>query len=314
MEHAPSHVEVLDPVDRWLHLAAILGFAGAMLSAPLLELPRLALQLGIDKTSLVAVHGLCGALLLALWSFHLVRICLAWLEGRDPTGLLPRPADFGALAGTLLRGSSAAPRNRFTFRERFPYLFFLLAVPILSVSGWAVAHPATVVGMLGGRGLLTTAALHSAVGLLCVPPLVWHLYFAQLQPGVLFWNSAWLTGRSAWPKVLATRPEWAASLVRQYQPENALETEIPSVEALLAAGNTAGQQGEFKEAAASYRQALELYPGYAQAWFNLGVVLFRGGDHPGADQALRQFLQQDPFGPMASKAREILARLEGEGA
>ena len=97
VDHSPSRVEVLDPVDRWLHLAAILGFAGVLASGPLLQSPRLAAQLGLAKSLLVLVHGACGAALAALWSFHVVRICLAWLEGRNPTGLLPRPSDLREL-------------------------------------------------------------------------------------------------------------------------------------------------------------------------------------------------------------------------
>ncbi|MDF1553589.1 MAG: tetratricopeptide repeat protein [Deferrisomatales bacterium] len=310
MDHTPSRVEVLDPVDRWLHLAAIVGFLGVLASGPLLQSPRLAAQLGVGKPALVAAHGACGGVLAALWSFHLVRVCLAWLEGRNPTGLLPRPSDAGDLMRTLARGAAAAALGRFSYRERLPYLFFLLALPALALGGWAVSHPAGTVGLLGGSGLLLAADLHRALGLLCVPALVWHLYFAQVQPGVLYWNPAWLTGRAPWAQVQAVRPAWAASLVREFQPAEDGEAEGLSVEALLAAGNAAGRRGAFEEAAGCFRQAVELYPGYGQGWFNLGVVLARSGDGAGARRALEEFLRQDPFGPMATKAQQLLAKLE----
>jgi tetratricopeptide (TPR) repeat protein len=269
----------------------------------------LATQLGLAKSALVPVHGACGAALAALWSFHLVRVCLAWLEGRNPTGLLPRPSDLGDLVRVLTRGTAAAGLGRFSYRERWPYLFFLLGIPALVVGGWAVSHPATVVGVLGGGGLLRNADLHAALGLACVGALVWHLYFTQLQPGVLYWNPAWLTGRAPWRQVQATRPAWAASLVQEFRPAEAEAEDDLSVEALLATGNAAGRRGEFGEAAAAFRQAVALYPGYGQAWFNLGVVLARSGDGAGAREALEEFLRQDPFGAMAPKAKQLLAEI-----
>ena len=45
MEHAPQHVEVLDPVDRLLHAAALLGGGAALATGPLLEVPALAAAL-----------------------------------------------------------------------------------------------------------------------------------------------------------------------------------------------------------------------------------------------------------------------------
>lgn len=312
MDRSLLRVEVLDPVDRWLHVAAILGFTGVLASGPLLQSPRLAANLHLGRPLLVGLHGACGSLLLALWSFHLVRVCLAWLEGKNPTGLLPRPSDLGALFTTVVRGPTGAGLGRFSYRERLPYLFFLLAIPLLSSSGWTVSHPAAAVGLLGGPGLLQAAGLHAALALLCLPALVWHLYFALFQPGMLYWNPAWLTGRLHWAKVQAVYPGWAASLRPDFSPTIGQEEEARSVESLLAAGNAAGRRGEFSEAAEWYRQAVERYPGYGQAWFNLGVVLARGDDPVGARQALEQFLRQDPFGPMAGKARQLLADLEGQ--
>jgi len=313
VDRSSPRAEILDPVDRWLHLAAILGFAGVLASGPLLQSPRLAAQLHLGRPLLVGLHGACGGLLFALWSFHLVRVCLAWLEGKNPTGLLPRPSDLGALFSTVVRGPAAAKLGRFSYRERLPYLFFLLAIPLLGVSGWTVSHPATAVGLLGGPGLLQVAGLHAALALLCIPALVWHLYFALVQPGMLYWNPAWLTGRLDWAKVQTVYPEWAAALVPDLSPATGEEEEDRSVESLLAAGNAAGRRGDFAEAAECYREAVERYPGYGQAWFNLGVVLARSGDSAGARQALEQFLRHDPFGPMAGKARQLLAELEGQG-
>ncbi len=314
MSRAPERVELLDPVDRWLHLAAVLGLLGALGSGPFLEAPgRLPAGSG-GAAGMAALHGWCAAAALAGWAFHLVRVCLAWLEGRNPWGLVPRVADLRALVQALSwslglgrRGPEAA---RFSYRERLPYAVFLAVVPTLALSGWAVAHPARAAA-IGPDGLVSAAALHGALGACCVPFLLWHVYFAHFQPAALFWNGAWLTGRAPWARVAAMRPDWARELEGGLLAEEQPLEQAASVESLLEAGNRAAREGRYGEAAAAYEEALQLYPGYSQALFNLGLVRARGGDRSGAAAALRSFLEQDPFNPVAGRARDLLRELGG---
>jgi len=312
---APQRVEVLDPVDRWLHLAVAVGALGALATGPALESPPLAAAWGISPEMAGGLHGGCAGLTLLAWGLHLVRICLAWLEGRNPTGLLLRPRDVSAALSAVAWqagvGGKRPPVGRFSYRERVPYCAFLLALPLLGGTGWLVGHPQAAVGLLGGSGLLGAAQAHSAVGALLLPLVLWHLYFAHFQPGTLFWNGAWLTGRSPWFRVARVRPEWAAELRGDLDPMGKGEPEAPSVEALLEMGNVAAREGRHPEAEAAFLEALRLYPGYSQALFNLGIVRRRSGDGAGAIEALTRFLEQDPFSPVASKARELLRELGG---
>lgn len=318
MSSVPARVEILDPVDRWLHLGAALGGLGALATGPLLESPSLAAGWGLGRGAVAALHGWCAGALLLAWALHLTRVCLAWLEGRTPLGLLLRPADAVALIRSLawnlrlVRESLHA--GRFSYRERFPYTTFLFAVPVLGATGWAVSHPAAAFRILGGPGLLSVAQVHAAVGVVVLPFVVWHVYFAHLQPGALFWNGAWLTGQSPWARVAALRPGWARELAAEAVPASDRGEEAPSVESLLEAGNRAAREERFDDAERAFQEALRLYPAYSQALFNLGVVRSRKGDRAGAIVILERFLEADPFGPVSGRARQLLDALHREPA
>ncbi|MEW6487888.1 MAG: tetratricopeptide repeat protein [Thermodesulfobacteriota bacterium] len=318
MSPVPARVEVLDPVDRWLHLGAALGGLGALATGPFLESPSLASGFGPAAGALGSLHGWCAGALLLAWALHLTRICLAWLEGRTPLGLLLRPGDLAALVRCLawnLRVAREPPLpGRFSYRERLPYTALLLAVPVLGATGWAVSHPATAFRVLGAQGLLAAAQAHASAGVLLVPFVVWHVYFAHLQPGVLFWNGAWLTGQSPWTRVAALRPGWARELAADAAPARDRTQEAPSVESLLETGNRAAREGRLDVAEEAFLEALRLYPAYSQALFNLGVVRSRRGDRAGAADALERFLEADPFGPVSGRARTLLGELRGEPA
>ncbi|MBI5018060.1 MAG: tetratricopeptide repeat protein [Deltaproteobacteria bacterium] len=311
-------VRVLEPADLWAHGAAAMGTVAALLTGPLLHAPALAGRLGLSLAAAGTIHAAAAAIAGAGAALHLTRVCLAWLGGHETVGLLPSRADLRELLDALAFGAYLRPSppvwGRYSYREKVPYLAFGLGLPLSFATGYAVGFPEATVGLFGPRMLLTLASVHEAVGLVLVPFLLWHLFFAQLQPGALFWNSAWLTGREPWSRVVRTRPGWAASLtaapeVGPAEPEAVAEA--LSVEHFLSEGNRAARDGRYDEAEAAYREALSLYPGYSQALFNLGVACARGGKPDRAREALTRFLEQDPFNPVAPKARQILEEIGG---
>ena len=62
----------------------------------------------------------------------------------------------------------------------------------------------------------------------------------------------------------------------------------------FAAGSVAAVLGKHDEAAAHYRKALELRPGFAEAHLNLGNVLYEEGDFAGAAASYRQSIAANP--------------------
>ena len=307
-------VRLLEPADVWIHGAVALGALGALLSGPLLESPQLAGDLGLSIEAAVWIHRLAALAVLVAGCVHVVRVCIRWLTGGNPWGLVPSPTDLGefgrALAWGLFLRRTPPRYGRYSYRERVSYAAFAAGVWILLATGWASGHPGAAFGVVGPEGLLLAARLHAAAGLLLVPFLVWHLYFAHFQPGVLPWNGAWLTGWQGWERVERVRPGWAQVLAGEPLAEPAApQPEKASVESLLEIGNRAAREGRYAEAEAAYVQALTHYPGYSQALFNLGVVRSRAGDAEGARDALTRFLEQDPFSPVAQRAQQILADL-----
>lgn len=317
MAHAPAHVEIFDPIDRWIHGAAMAGVTGALLTGALVQSSSLGRAVGLGAGVLTLVHGSLAAAALTAWVLHLARVLLQWLESGSRWGLLLRPGDFlemarGAAWGFGF-GRTPPRRGRFNYRERFSYTLFVLALPLMAVSGLAVGQPARFHGLLGNGGLMAAASLHAGLGLWLVLVLAWHLYFALLQPGMLWLNLSWVTGRLDWEKVERVRPDWAAEILGGFtdgaDAPPAEPDEAVSAEDLLNQGNAAAHQGKYRVAVQFYDQALALYPGYSQALFNLGVALTRLNERERAREVLQHYLAEDQFGPMSGQARMLLRRL-----
>jgi tetratricopeptide (TPR) repeat protein len=263
------------------------------------------------------MHGSLAAAALTAWVLHLARVLIQWLESGSRWGLLLRPGDFlemarGAAWGFGF-GRTPPRRGRFNYRERFSYTVFLSALPLMAVTGLAFGQPARFHGLLGNGGLMAAASLHAGLGLGLVLVLAWHLFFALLQPGMLWMNLSWITGRLPWEKVERVRPDWAAEILGGFGEETVLSAPEPdeavSAEDLLNRGNEAARQGKFRVAVQFYDQALALYPGYSQALFNLGVALCRLNERDRAREVLQHYLAEDQFGSMSDQARMLLRRL-----
>ncbi len=314
MSRRGERIEILDPVDRWIHWIAMAGVLGALASGPLLENPGWAAAAGIGPERVGAVHGVAAAAVAVAAGLHLARVALWWLEGRNPWGLVPRPGDLRDLVVALLHGVGVVrtlpDRDRFSHRERLGYLGLVAGLSVLLATGWMVSHPGLAVRWLGPDGLVGVARVHAAAGLALVLPLCWHIYFGLLAPEKLWWNPSWLTGRLPLVKAREVWPAWVEARLGPAR-ETGQEA-MPSVEDLLDEGNRAARAGDWERARERYEEALRLYPGYVQALFNLGVVCLKAGDRVAARAALQRLLDQDPFGPAAPRARELLAGLEAD--
>ncbi|MCE5182440.1 MAG: tetratricopeptide repeat protein [Betaproteobacteria bacterium] len=78
----------------------------------------------------------------------------------------------------------------------------------------------------------------------------------------------------------------------------------------LAAVEMAKTSEDFLEAAKEFRSAIELAPGSTVAWYNLGAVLEKAGDIPGAMAALKRYVELAPQAGDAAQVRDKLVRLE----
>jgi tetratricopeptide (TPR) repeat protein len=78
----------------------------------------------------------------------------------------------------------------------------------------------------------------------------------------------------------------------------------------LEKGNRSALEERYVEALYHYRRALELYPDYSQARYNMARVLARMGEREMAREAYQQFLAADPFHNLAGKAQEAIREID----
>jgi cytochrome b subunit of formate dehydrogenase len=169
------------------------------------------------------------------------------------------------------------------------------------------------------------AGIHWGVAMVLVALFLWHLY------GVLVWEGkwdpewAWLSGGLKRGKAERKVPGFFEDyLRRELERQEHLKRKSPEeyeeemrrlereeVEAELAVGNQLARDDKFVEALSHYRRALEKYPGYSQARYNMARVFQKMGERMAALEAYRQFLEDDPFHPLARQAQETILELEG---
>jgi cytochrome b subunit of formate dehydrogenase len=181
-------------------------------------------------------------------------------------------------------------------------------------------------GHLSLSNLGFLAHLHRGLGLILLAVFLWHLY------GTLAWKGAWnpqwtwltgnITEELAGEKVPGFLEEHRQLQERRRESIGRPNTEEKeeeetrldrrTVEEDLEEGNQLAREEKFVDALFYYQRALERYPGYSQARYNMAVVLRKMGERAMATESFRQFLRDDPFHPLARKAQEFIAELKRE--
>lgn len=312
--------------QRAQHGLLILTVGGALASGLVLGRP-----FGAGASSLRAWHVLSGFGAIGLLGYHLLYLAVrGYVEMR---GWSSFPLRWGggdseaALAGvSFLLGGGTAPPEAGEFRpsQKALYWWTLTALALLGATGGAVGFW----GRFGSLPLLPQfAALHRGCALLLLVSIFWHLY------GVLTWEGrwwpewSWVTGSLAAEKAIVKVPgAWRRHLGEESARADADPGAAPEekarerqsqekaqVEQELEKGNRFALEERYVEALYHYRRALELYPDYSQARYNMARVLARMGEREMAREAYQQFLAADPFHPLARKAQEAIREL-GAGA
>jgi tetratricopeptide (TPR) repeat protein len=282
-------------------------------------------------SAVIAWHVAVGLGSLALLGYHLLYLTiLGYLESSGWAGfpLRWRSGDLGAAVaeGCFLFGRATAhpEAGEYRFSQKALYWWTLAALTLLGATGLGVGFWDRIGTLLL---LPRLAALHRGCALLLLASVLWHLY------GVLIWEGrwwpewSWITGAldaekarlkvpGAWRRQLREESEAAAgvALAAPGEAERARQSqEKARVEEDLERGNRLAREERYVEALYHYRRALEFYPGYSQARYNMARVLARMGEREMAMEAYRQFLAADPFHPLAPGAQEAIRELEAGG-
>jgi len=309
--------------QRAQHGLLILTIGGALASGLALGRPVVA-----GVSSLRAWHVFAGFGAIGLLGYHLFYLAVrGYVESRGWTGFPlrwsggDREAVFAGMR--FLLGGTASPPESDEYRpsQKALYWWTLAAVALLGTSGNAVAFW----GQFGSLSLLPQlAALHRGCALLLLVSSLWHLY------GVLTWEGrwwpewSWITGSlaaekasvkvpGAWRRHLSEESARADAGVGATPEEKVRERqsqEKAQVQEELEKGNRFALEERYVEALYHYRRALELYPDYSQARYNMARILARMGEREMAREAYQQFLAADPFHTLARKAQEAIRELD----
>jgi len=306
-------------VQHWL---LVLTIGGALASGLVLGRP-----FGFGASSLYAWHVLAGFGAIGLLGYHLLYLAVrGYVESRGWAGFPLRwsGGDFEAVLAGLrfVFGGAMAPPEADEYRpsQKAFYWWTLAALALLGATGSGVGFW----GRFGSLSLLPQlAALHRGCALLLLVSSLWHLY------GVLTWEGrwwpewSWITGALAAGKARVKVPgAWRRHLSEELAraevtPEDKARErqsqEKTQVQEELEKGNRFALEELYVEALYHYRRALELYPDYSQARYNMARVLARMGEREMAREAYQQFLAADPFHTLARKAQEAIRELDSEG-
>jgi len=312
--------------QRAQHGLLVLAIGGALVTGLVLDRP-----FGAGAATARTLHFLAGFGAIGLLGYHLLYLAVrGYVEahGWDSFRLRWRGGDLEAvLAGMRsLRGGAAAPPEAGEYRpsQKALYWWTMAALALLGATGIGVGFW----GRIGSLSLLPQlAALHRGVAFLLLVSILWHLY------GVLTWEGrwwpewSWITGEmsaekasikvpGAWGRHLGEESARAAAGAELGPEEMARERqsqEKTQVQAELEKGNRLALEERYVEALYHYRRALDLYPDYSQARYNMARVLVRMGEREMAREAYQQFLAADPFHSLARKAQEAIRELDSPG-
>lgn len=277
------------------------------------------------------LHQASGYAALALVVYHFFSLTvqayvenLRWVD----LPLLPSAGDGAALVGELRHLFGGAPvrpaagSHRVT--QKLFYWWSAAAVLGLGASGTGIGFWERF-GSVASLPALST--LHRGLALVLLATAAWHLYGALVWEGRWWPEWSWLTGgldeEKARRKVpgahaahfaeLAAAAEAGQELSPEERAQERQQQEKLEVQAELERGNALALEEQFVEALHHYRRALELYPGYSQALYNMARVLARMGECDMARATYRQFLDADPFHPLADRARAAIRELDAAG-
>lgn len=263
--------------------------------------------------------GLVSAVFLLCHLFTLVAIGIRHDVSPEKVAFLPTGREWRYLRE---RSGDASSAGKYSPEEKGDYLAILAWSVLLAASGICLRWP----GNLG----VPDAGLYGWLRVIhagCGAALSLHLLLYHV-PG------RWLGAPPPFRKAIFTgivpldhaeaRAGWVSDLCAEgilipvpRVTSDETDRESGQVRTLLEEGNRLVKAEKYGEAAALFEEALILYPGYSQARFNLGVARWKEGREDLAEEQFRLFIDQDPFNPMAEKARDMLGSLmrkkNGEG-
>lgn len=207
--------------------------------------------------------------------------------------------------------STASKTEKYDTAERRDYLYILLWTSLLVVSGIFLRWPGRI-GVPNPDAYFWLRAFHAGCG------AAWGLQLLSVHVPDRWFRAPGVFRLSIFTGTVPLREAekrngWIEDLVRggvlvpaPTETSTEAQRESGQVRELLENGNRLTREGKFEEAVKHFEEALELFPDYSQARFNLGIACMKMGDPDRAKEQFRKFIEADPFNPIAGKAREMI--------
>lgn len=255
--------------------------------------------------------GIGGAALLAYHAAALVAVGIRRDLTVEQVAFLPRRLLFW-------RGGEEERAGKYTESERGDYFAILAWSLAAALSGIVILKPVWF-GVPGATAFRWLKVAHAALGAAWTVHLLCHHLPGRWFFAPPSWRRAIVFGHVPLAEA-ERRPGWIAELVREGLLVPAPPEEVPpelreteSARRALEEGNKAAREGRLEEACAAFEEALRLFPLYSQARFNLGVARMKQGRHDLARREFLRFLEDDPFNPMAERARHLIDSCKEKG-
>lgn len=288
---------------------------------------------GISFETWLQAHRWAGLTAVVIVFYHLFYLFVrSYVEGQGwhSFPLVWKKSDWRELRGRfrcLLTGEAGPPEaDQYRASQKALYWGTAALVPAIAVPGLLITYWESLKGFALLPHLELLAQFHRGFALLLLAFLIWHLYGTFTLAGVWKPQWTWLTGtiseETARIKVAGfyrdfQRREESRLMGRKKQSLEEEEAEARKiakgdVELDLQEGNRLAKEEKFVDAIFHYRRALERYPGYSQARYNMGIVLRKMGERAMAADEFRLFVRDDPFHPLAREAQNYIAELTGD--
>jgi len=146
------------------------------------------------------IHRIAGVIMIIGFIYHTLYIAYLWIIMRKPLTLLPNFKDVKDVftnIGYFLGMVKEPPRfNHFNYIEKAEYWALIWGTIVMIVTGLILWFPEVAIRFSPNVIFDISTVLHSNEALLAfLAILVWHFYYAHLNPDVFPMSKIWLTGK-----------------------------------------------------------------------------------------------------------------------
>jgi cytochrome b subunit of formate dehydrogenase len=283
-----------------------------------------------NYTFLKFIHNSTGVLIISLVFFHLASLAYLWIKSEKFFRLIDMKLTWDDLTAIkniflhlfLLKGKPEF--GRYTFFQKIDYFVSSICLIILAITGFILMFPVASTSFISISWLPISIQLHSSISaLFTVFILISHIFNTHLHPEKLYFNTVWIYGTLTeekmklmhsleYKKMLKKEADIKENIIKkaeEIEKESKVKKEKKMLEDYLKEGNALAQSGEYAQAVERYKEAIEIYPNYSQARFNLGVAYKKNKQYKEAITAFKEFVDMDPFNEMVTSANSNIEKL-----